>query len=62
MYVLLCVLDIAFAWVEGICHFPPFSSADGLSDWTFTSVAFWGEEPEGVWSLSVTTDVSSEAE
>jgi subtilisin-like proprotein convertase family protein len=26
-------------------------SANGWNDWTFTSVGFWGEDPDGTWTL-----------
>jgi len=31
----------------------------GLSDWTFTSTKFWGESPNGVWTLAVVDDPKS---
>jgi len=35
-------------------------SGDNLSNWTFTSFAHWGENPNGTWSFKVADRASSD--
>lgn len=33
-------------------------STEGFNNWTFMSVMTWGENPDGIWTLSVSDNVS----
>ncbi|XP_048388215.1 PC3-like endoprotease variant B [Stegostoma tigrinum] len=37
------------------------NSQAGLKNWTFMSVHFWGEKPDGVWILTITDEANSVA-
>ena len=30
-----------------------FRSSDGFVDWTFSTVRYWGERPQGTWKINV---------
>lgn len=32
-------------------------SSDGFNNWTFMSVMTWGENPNGIWTLTVADNV-----
>ena len=35
---------------------PADDSTDGLDKWPFTSVEFWGENPNGEWTVTITDE------
>ncbi|XP_022250671.1 proprotein convertase subtilisin/kexin type 7-like [Limulus polyphemus] len=41
---------------------PKDNSTEGLNNWSFTSVKFWGEEPYGTWSLILLDSSSGSSE
>ena len=49
------------SYILWYCFSHNYRSSDGLGGWTFTSARFWGEIPNGTWTLKLYEDMNGKA-